>query len=248
MQHLKYTYNRVFPKTSIRRFILDQIISWAKFLGYYGSILLIIILAFYLIGIATLYFSSNIFPNTFNHFSEGHIKRLVVGFVISCMIFAFACIVSLPLGAIGLVIMFIYEFDYKVWCSEQQKYIVELEKGVMDQEAVYIPVKITKFQRINYYIFPLGSVLRYIVRMILIIGVLVIILVIHGYFSLWFHSILPTINGPNNETVIVKWYISVLVQMTIGLILFVIYAGVNATCMRDWQRFVVDREGAVSKR
>ncbi len=242
MSYLKKAYTKVFPLTSVRRFIVDQIIDWSLHLGYYGGIVIGLVsgfvLGFYIIGAILVYYYPTILQNK-NGVMPGQYAAYFITFAFGIMLSFVGLIIGI---AIAGLCSFTYHDDYLPWCESQKKYIVELEQGTVDDEAIRIPVVPTKFESLSYTVLPLGSLQRYILRILLFLTISIIIIIFHMHFSLW------TLSFDNSLPWGAKWLISSSIQCVVGLIISLFYCCIEESCQRDWKKFKQQRESAVSKK
>lgn len=236
IRYLKGAYVNAFPLSTLRRFIIDQIISWFLHIGYYGSIIstvaYIIMAVLYLVGkfiVEHINFKLLEINNSF----DMYVGYTAIGFT---TLLIFVAVVAI----LGVVILAIYDIDYSEWIIDQQKYIKELEFGKEDIEAVRIPIYINDFERFSYKILPLASTQRYIVRILL--GLLIDIMIIK------FHIWISLLTFPHDNTLpwFVKWMISIIFQILIFAICFPIYLCIKNSCENDWNKFKSQQLSAIS--
>jgi phosphatidylglycerophosphatase A len=229
MLQLRNVYNKVFPLNTFRRFLSDQIFSWSIHLGYYTiitvSILSSVAIITFLIGYPIVKWKDlDIMPNKT---APTQIDTFLLSISIGILTVCFGYF-------IGVVIWFtlycIYEMDYKVWKERQNLYIDELINGKKDLEAINIPITLTFYQRINYFMCALGSRQRYFSRLIIIIIIILIFLMIHAFVSI---NIFPNFK----MHWVAKWYLSASLQFIIGLILYGIYSCIKPSCVKEFERF-----------
>ena len=233
---LHRAYTKVFPLSTLRRFIADQILEFLislAYAAYYIAIACIIItiasLAVYIIGyigIAIFKLEPNRQDKVINHSDYIAIGVLFIGigFMIGC--------------TVALLCNMVYFLDYEPWKTDQTKYITELEQGISDVEAEFIPVRTNKFQRFSYIVLPLGSILRYIVRLIICLIVIAVIIIIHGYITV------ITFPFTTNMPWLLKWLFSVGVQL---LIIIPIASSLVVTCGEKWKKFKAQQNSMVGK-
>ena len=236
IRYLKGTYANIFPLSTLRRFIADQIINWFLYIGYYGSIIstvtYVIMAALYFIG-KFIVNNINIKLLEINNSIDMYVGYTGIGLT-ALLIFASVMVL------LSLLILAIYDIDYSEWILDQQKYIKELEYGKEDIEAVRIPIIINNFERFSYKILPLASTQRYIVRILLGLLLLVTIIKFHIWISL--------LTFPHENTLpwFVKWMISIIFQILIFAICFPIYLCIRNSCENDWNKFKSQQLSAIS--
>ena len=238
MQIIKRAYVKLFPLLSLRRFILDQIINWTLYLGYYIAIIAIATF----LTIISLHFLGSIFINFFNIPMTSHNvpmssnEHYLVSCLLGCVVVTIIAIIVGIFAAIGECI---YYTDFTVWLKEQQNYIKDLDQGIQDIEAVHIPIIPTTIQEYSYKFFPLGSVNRYIARLFLYCFIFMFLC----YFQIKLAILLP-LNAP----IIVKWFAGTVIQVIIGLIIFLIYQCTVDSCSEEWKKYKNQVESSISKR
>ncbi|MCJ7636031.1 MAG: hypothetical protein MUO21_00925, partial [Nitrososphaeraceae archaeon] len=241
MNHLRQAYAKVFPLTSIRRFIVDQIFDWTIHLGYYGGIIIGIVLGIlipsYIAGAFIGYLVPGIYTQR-NSASPGPITIYVLNIVFGLTILFFGLIIIVP-------ICFLIQENYKTWHKDQLKYILELQEGKPDDEAVHIPVVTTQFQRFNYYVLPLATIQRYIARMLLFLTIGITIVISHMYVSLW---MFPFTVDDKFMPWGLQWILSICIQAIIVIVVFLFYCCFEESCKRDWKKFKSQAESAINKK
>lgn len=242
----KKTYTRFFPITSVRRFILDQIFEWTFIIGCFLGIIMGSIFCFYCIGYLLTYQFPILLTNKKNIVMTGfqlHVTNGATGFCFSFFMVLF----GIP---VWLGIEDCYTYSYLPWLKSQQKYIKELQEGKLDQEAIYIPVTLTVFQKINYSVFPLGSVRRYLSRLLLYCTFYSVIISIILYFHMHFSLVFINLIGLNDPLIpwAINWLISSLIQVGIFLLGLLFVCVFNFTCYVEWLKFQKKTEEALDKK
>lgn len=239
--NLKSLYVRAFPPTTVRRFIVDQTISWGWFFTYYLTIITTIIgsilTIFYLIGAVTLYYFQ--FPlhkgpctDTLSH---KYIDGIVVGLIV-------LSVTVLVIMVVGMFVAMVVDTDYYHWERDQEKFKEELENGIFDVEVgANVPIKISKFQRLNYKVFPPATIRRYIARIILYTIIIIVFFVLDYHLSMYLFPF-------NINEKVVKFILSLIAQVIIFLISLLIYLLVEPSCSKDWNKFKSQRESATTKK
>lgn len=223
-------YVRVFPPTTIRRFVVDQTISWSIFLGYYLGIILGTIFSIFSI----LYFLGS---TTISYFQmKEDVPVIIIGALSTITLFLIIVLLCIILSIIEC-------FDYVPWLQEQKEYLEQLENGKYDAErAEYVPITLTTYQKISYKIFPIMSYSRYIVRVLVYAIIFVLLIRVHVYISI------KTFPFDIKDIWVLKWLISSLIQMFMALIICGIYMCVEPSCKKDWKRFKSQVASAESKK
>lgn len=231
MLHLKRAYVTVFPLTSLRRFIVDQVLTWL----YYAT-LIIGITVITLGPILSIFYAIGLFcVNYFGIKSKIYIVDYVfLGFGIFTVVFLFIIIIV-------VIIMNMYWSDYLPWLKEQTDYITELDIGKPDIEAEFIPVNTNIFQVYSYKICPLGSIFRYFTRVLIFIIIFLTIIVVHGYLSI----ITFPIEGYPWP---IKWLWSILFQIFVLPIICGICYLIISSCVEKWNIFVMQKESMIAKK
>jgi len=242
MLRLKIAYTKVFPLTSVRRFIVDQFISWFTFLGYYIGIALTIIVAVTII----LHFIGTTGISIFQ--IKDIPGRSPIGNYLACVGLGYLFLCGIGLAALIIIGITVglyagLECDYLNWYIDQEKYIDELEKGRIDIEAERIPITITKFQKLNYAIFPLGSLYRYFGRLVLYFVCISVLLYCHICLSLFTFPV-----SPKDMPWPITWFVSSCIQFIIGMIIFGIYCCFEEPCTKEWIKFKQQSLSAYEKK
>jgi hypothetical protein len=240
---LVHAYSKLFPLSSVRRFIMDQVISWFLFLSYYVTIILAVtsLISF------VLYTSGYVVINYFNiEFHKG--PRTPIGDFFSYLGFGYLvlCGVAIVVGIVWGILVGTYYGDYVPWQKEQKEYIKELENGKPDIEAEFIPVTTNKFQKYSYIVLPLGSVYRYIGRIVLIITIACIILYIYCYLSILIFPFKTMDNKPTPW--LIQWFLSFCIQFLAFLLIMGIGACIEPSCTKEWKKFRLQRESAANRK
>lgn len=237
----KSSYARIFPLTSLRRFIADQIIIWSIYFGYYfliiSSISLVSLTLFYCMGYVFEYIGviANSNNDTAIHILRGSLISIAIG-VIVIMITA--------------VIYWIYIEDYKPWISMSEIYQYQVTIGIRDEEiADDIPINQTKCNHFWNWLLPIGSLRRYLVTRFIYTTICLIICTIYVYLSVLL--IRYTLNGGLNlpcpekdkPTINCPMALEFLISCTLQLILFLIIFAIIALfsnycidhCAKAWR-------------
>jgi len=231
----KSLYGRIFPLTSLRRFIADQIIIWSVYFGYYfliiGTISLVSLFLFYCVGYIFEYIGVLVNSNndTTMHILRGTLISIAIG-VIVIMITA--------------VIYWIYTEDYKPWISMSEIYQNQVIIGIRDEEiADDIPINQTKCNHFWNCFLPIGSLRRYLSIRFVYTTIGLIICITYGYLSvLLLRYILtggsnlscPERNKPNIPVdcpILFEFLISLSLQLLLFLIIFGIVALLSNSCL-----------------
>ena len=233
----KETYTYYFPLTTTRRFVLDQVINWLSYILFYGGIILAVLscttIIFYNVGRLSVYFLGLPSPNIYTT-AEIYFVTSAFGFLSLCGIAAVA------IGIIAIVMILYYD-DYSPWLTSQLTHIKELEEGIPDIEAEYIPVTTSRFHQYSYKLLPLGSLQRYLCRLFLYGLVVFGILSCHMYLSILVFPI-------SNQPWLANWLTSTSIQFLVLGAMFLIYISVVPYCDDEWRKFKAQSERAVYKK
>ena len=229
-------YAKIFPITSTRRFVADQVVRWVSFL----TILLVGVICFvgvcYFMGYVGMdYFQMKCYSGNVMTVVNGmYVCRLCLG----VMMFSMMAFMGILLMS---VVVYVYYNDYLPWVDAQGERIRELEDGVVDEEAIYVPVVTNIFQRVSYMILPLGSLVRYFMWLIVRLAVFVVMIYGHVYLSL---KTFPFGDGVRLSWSI-KWMISTFTQAIVSIVVFILYVCIGDSCSDEWKKFVHRRDSAI---
>jgi hypothetical protein len=245
IRHLRLTcanmYSKLFPLGTLRRFIADQITNWIIFVVYYGAIITVCTYVSFVVlryighlTIVTLAINIERSPDG-KPIHDTERLAIEIGFGVITMIIIPTFF--LFLHQIGT---FVYEIDYIPWVNEQQKYLMEMKDGRQDAEAVYVPVTTSKLQQIGYKVIPLGSLLRYSIRLIVGLFVFCVIVVCHMYISVKTYPFKP------EDHWLVIWILSLIIHTCVGFVLLFLGYGVYWSISQDWVKFRRQQTSAVA--
>lgn len=234
-------YSKLFPLTSIRRFVLDQIIIWIKiFLPYVVSLTGILLLCLTIGVVVTPYFETKADQTSI-------LMQIMFGVLV----------LITTVSVVGIVGLFIFIIIYSVYTNDYLEWLKGQRVEIYDEEcAIHVPIQYNQFNITINYILPIGSKRRYFVRLLIIGIVIAIPVTIYSMISIYLFRI---VSG-NPVTVWTKlskektecpWFLALLFSLTGQLLILLIILGIWAMfhepCSEAWRKHVRQTASANQK-